>query len=257
MTSEPCEILGPDRPGAWLVACDHASNAVPACVAGGSLGLAAEDMARHIAWDIGAAGVTRHLAQRLDAPAVLSRFSRLVIDPNRGEDDPTLIMRLYDGTIIPANRHVDAAERERRLRTFYRPYHAALAERMARDGTILLAVHSFTAQLQGRPPRPWQVGVLSAHDRRLADPLLWLMARDPDFRAFVETRSGAPLCLGDNQPYGGHLPGDVVDTHALSHGRPNILLEIRNDLIGTEEAQAAWAAALAPLVVAARGKAGL
>ncbi len=83
--------------------CDHASNAVPRGL-GGSLGLPAEDMARHIAYDVGAAGVSAELARLLDAPALLSRFSRLVIDPNRGEDDPTLLMKLYDGTIIPGNR---------------------------------------------------------------------------------------------------------------------------------------------------------
>ena len=95
------EIIGADRPARWLVTCDHATNRVPDWVAGGDLGIAAEDMARHIAYDVGAAGLTRALADRLEAPAILSDFSRLVIDPNRGEDDPTLLMRLYDGTIPP------------------------------------------------------------------------------------------------------------------------------------------------------------
>jgi predicted N-formylglutamate amidohydrolase len=99
-------VEGEDRPGRWLVTCDHASNRVPDWVNGGDLGIAGADMARHIAWDVGAAGLARALAERLDSPAILSDFSRLVIDPNRGEDDPTLVMRLYDGTIIPANRHL-------------------------------------------------------------------------------------------------------------------------------------------------------
>ena len=102
-------------------------------------------MERHIAWDVGAAGVTRALAALLDAPAILSTFSRLVIDPNRGEDDPTLVMRLYDGTIIPANARVDGAETERRLATFHRPYHDALARLAARRAdTVICAIHSFT-----------------------------------------------------------------------------------------------------------------
>ena len=95
-------VDGGGRTGLLLI-CDHATNRVPAEL-GGGLGLSAEEMGRHIAYDIGARGVTLELARLLDAPAVLTRFSRLVIDPNRGEDDPTLLMRLYDGTIIPGNR---------------------------------------------------------------------------------------------------------------------------------------------------------
>jgi hypothetical protein len=112
---EAYQIIGESRPGRWLVTCDHASNRVPDWVGAGSLGIAPEDMARHIAWDVGAAGLTRALAEALDSPAILSDFSRLVIDPNRGEDDPTLVMRLYDGTIIPTNRYLDAAGIEERL----------------------------------------------------------------------------------------------------------------------------------------------
>ena len=237
--------MGEDRPGRWVVSCDHATARVPPEVADGDLGLPPEDMGRHIAFDIGAAGVTRALADLLNAPAILSDFSRLVIDPNRGEDDPTLLMRLYDGTIVPANRHADAAERERRLALLHRPYHAALGRLMERPGAILLAVHSFTPRLNGRAPRPWHVGILSAGDRRLADPLLARLRAEPD------------LCIGDNEPYAGHLPGDSVDRHALRHGRPNVLIELRNDLIATPEEQAAWAARLAPILEAARADATL
>ena len=99
-------IIGEDRQSRWLVTCDHASNRVPDEIAGGDLGIAAEDLERHIAYDIGAAGLAIALADHLGASAILSDFSRLVIDPNRGEDDPTLLMKLYDGTIIPANHAV-------------------------------------------------------------------------------------------------------------------------------------------------------
>ncbi len=238
-------MIGPDRPGDWVVSCDHASSRVPPEVAGGDLGLPPEEMARHIAWDVGAAGVSRALAAALDAPAILGRFSRLVIDNNRGEDDPTLIMRLYDGTIVPANRGMDAAERARRLDLLHRPYHSALGRLCARPGIALVAIHSFTPKLQGRPPRPWHVGILSAADRRLADPLL------------ARLRAEADLVVGDNEPYAGHLPGDAVDRHALRHGRPNVLIELRNDLIATPADQAAWGARLAPLLRAARADAGL
>mgnify|MGYP000137233334 CR=1 FL=1 len=93
------EIYGAARAGRWLITCDHASNLVPDWVCGGDLGIAPADMARHIAYDLGAAGVARALGEILNGPVICTNFSRLVIDPNRGEDDPTLIMRLYDGTM--------------------------------------------------------------------------------------------------------------------------------------------------------------
>lgn len=246
VTTEACEIQGQDRPGRWLVSCDHATNIVPDWVGGGSLGISAADMARHIAHDVGAAGLARDLALRLDSPAILSRFSRLVIDPNRGEDDPTLLMKLYDGTVIPANRHAGPEELARRMERLYRPYHAAYAALAARRAdTVICAVHSFTPQLQGRPPRPWQVGVLYSHrDTRLAGALIDRLRAEPG------------LCIGDNQPYLGHLDGDAIDRHALTPGRPNVLIELRNDLIATPADQAAWAARLAPIlqeVLAASG----
>ncbi len=173
----------------------------------------------------------------LQAPVICSDFSRLVIDPNRGEDDPTLLMRLYDGSVIPANRHADAAEKERRLDAYHRPYHDALESLAARrDDTVIVAVHSFTRQLRGRPARPWHIGILHAWDRRLSDPLIALLAAEPD------------LAVGRNQPYAGHLPGDSIDRHGLHHGRQNTLIELRNDLIAREQDQAAWGERLAPLL---------
>ena len=235
---EAYRIAGEDRPGRWLVTCDHASNRVPSWVSGGSLGIAAEDMARHIAWDVGAVGLALALAKALDSPAILSDFSRLVIDPNRGEDDPTLVMRLYDGTIIPANRHIDAAGVEERLERLYRPYHAAYAALAARrPDTVILAIHSFTPCLKGRAPRPWHVGVLHSHlDSRFSLPLI------------ARLRAEADLCIGDNEPYSGHLPGDAIDRHALTPGRHNTLIELRNDLIATPADQQAWASRLAPIL---------
>lgn len=239
-------IEGEDRPGRWLVTCDHASNRVPAWVAGGDLGLPPEDMARHIAWDPGAAGVARALGRMLDSPVICSDFSRLVIDPNRGEDDPTLVMRLYDGSVIPANRRITSAGIRERLDRLYRPYHAAYARLAARRAdTVILAIHSFTRCLAGRPPRPWQVGVLYSHlDERLSHPLIARLVAEGD------------LCVGDNEPYSGHLPGDAIDRHALVPGRQNALIEVRNDLIATAEGQEAWAARLVPILTAALQDAG-
>jgi predicted N-formylglutamate amidohydrolase len=234
---DPFRVLSPDAPGPWVVTCDHATARVPEGV---DLGLPPEEMARHIAYDIGAAGVTEALADLLAGTAVLSDFSRLVIDPNRGEDDPTVLMRLYDGTIVPGNRLADAAERERRLAAYHRPYHAALGGVLAaRADPVICAVHSFTPRLAGGPPRPWEVGILFASDRRLADPLI------------ARLQAAGDICVGVNEPYAGHLPGDAMDRHALAHGRLHVLIELRQDLIAEPAEQRAWAARLAPMLAGA------
>lgn len=235
------QVVGEGRPSRFLITCDHATNRVPEWVGGGDLGIAPQDMGRHIAYDVGAAGTTLALAEALDAPAILSDFSRLVIDPNRGTDDPTLLMKLYDGTIIPANRRADVAETEKRIAQLYRPYHDACARLAARQAdTVIVAVHSFTPCLKGRPPRPWQVGVLYSHlDDRFSKSFLAELMVEPD------------LCVGENEPYSGHLPGDSIEKHALNYGRHNTLIELRSDLIETPQGQQDWAARLAPLLVAA------
>lgn len=236
MTYSPFFIHGETRPGRWLITCDHATNVVPPGVNGGDLGLQRADMERHIAYDVGAYAVARYLGEVLDAPVVASNFSRLVIDPNRGPDDPTLVMKLYDGSIVPANRHAGPDEVARRMRDYYRPYDDELARLSALPHAVILSIHSFTRQLRGRDPRPWQVGVLYADDERLARPLIDLLRAEPD------------LCVGDNEPYSGHLPGDTIERHALRQGRPNVLVEIRNDLISDEAGQRHWAERLAPVL---------
>ncbi len=233
----PIHILGEERASRWLVICDHATNRVPDWVAGGDLGLTAEDMARHIAYDVGASGVAIRLAEKLGAPAVLSNFSRLVIDPNRGEDDPTLIMRLYDGTIIPANRRLDCGDVEERLARCYRPYHDAVIRMAARrEDMVIVSIHSFTPQFRGRPPRPWHTGLLFANDERLSRPLIMLLQQEPG------------VVVGANQPYSGHLKGDTIDRHAIATRRQNTLIEIRNDLIGDDAGQTEWADRFAQLL---------
>lgn len=243
-TWSPAHILGEDRSSRWLVICDHATNRVPEFVNGGSLGLAPEDMGRHIAYDVGAAGVAILLGEKLGAPVVLSNFSRLVIDPNRGEDDPTLLMRLYDGTIIPANRHADDTDREERLEKCYRPYHDAVARMAARQAeTVIVSVHSFTPQFKGRALRPWHTGLLFADDERLSAPLIDLLRQEPG------------MIVGANEPYSGHLKGDTIDRHAIATGRQNTLIEIRNDLIEDDKGQVEWADRFARLLPAALSRA--
>ncbi len=232
-----CQIDGQNRPSDIVVTCDHASNRVPPQVNGGTLGLPPAEMERHIAYDVGAAGVARALGRHMDAPVICANFSRLVIDPNRGEDDPTLIMQIYDGTIIPANRNLTDAQVNWRLENCYHPYHAALAGLLdSRARPVMVAIHSFTPRLNGHAMRPWHIGILHGRDRRLALPLLERLRAEPD------------LCVGENEPYGGHLDGDSIDRHAIRHDRPNILIELRNDLIRTPERQQRWAARLAPIL---------
>lgn len=239
--SSPFEIVNSAGSSGILLLCDHATNIVPEAVNRGDLGLPPADMARHIAYDLGARGVTLELARLLDAPAVLSRFSRLVIDPNRGEDDPTLVMRLYDGTIIPANRHITEAEKAQRLEAYHRPYHHAVTaeiDRMLAEGRTpaLVAIHSFTPRLVGRVPRPWHVGILWHHDGRIALPLMERLRQEPD------------LCIGDNEPYTGQLEGDSMSRHGTGRGLAHVLIELRHDLIETEADQRLWAARLAPML---------
>lgn len=262
MTYTPFFTHGEDLDSRWLITCDHATNFVPPFVNGGDLGLPGADMARHIAYDPGAYGVAVALGAALGAPVVASNFSRLVIDPNRGEDDPTLLMKLYDGTIIPANRHADAAELDARLERCYRPYHAELAALASRRADrIIVSVHSFTRQLRGRPPRPWEIGILYPDHETLSPALIQELAAQ---RVPTGDPAGDPagdlagnLTVGDNEPYTGYLPGDAIDTHATAHGRPNTLIELRNDLIETEAQQQSWAALLATLLPRAAERAGL
>lgn len=229
--------MGGERASRWLILCDHARNLVPDWVNGGDLGIAAEDMQRHIAYDIGAAGVAKRLAELLDAPAIMSNFSRLVIDPNRGEDDPTLVMQLYDGTLIAGNRGISQAGIDERLERCYRPYHAAVTKLAARhDDTVIVSVHSFTPRFRGRPLRPWHCGLLYADDTRLSLPLVQLLEQVPG------------LVVGANKPYSGHLTGDTIYRHAIEPGRQNTLIEVRNDLIESDAGQAEWAERFAQLL---------
>jgi predicted N-formylglutamate amidohydrolase len=218
---------------------DHARRDLPDEY--GSLGLPASEFERHIAYDIGVETVTRKLAALTGAPGVIANYSRLLIDPNRGEDDPTLIRQLYDGTIIPGNYPMAPEERERRLDHYYRPYHDAVGAMVASVAAasgrapLIFSVHSFTPVMQGHV-RPWHVGVLWDRDDRVARPLIDTLAKD------------ATLIVGDNEPYDGALRGDTMFKHAIVNGFAHALIEIRQDLIAEEACAEAWAARLAPVV---------
>ncbi len=240
-------LLGPEDPPAvelvnesgaarLVLVCDHASARIPTAL--GTLGLDPATLARHIAYDIGAAEVTRRLAETLDAVAVLSGYSRLVIDCNRPLDDPTSIREISDGTVVPGNRGLDAAAAAERAEALFRPYHRAIAgaiDRIRACGAVpaVISIHSCTPVMKG-VERPWHIGVLSNRDRRIADPLIAALARRPG------------LCVGDNRPYSGmDAYGYTIETHAVPAGLPNVLLEIRQDLIDTHHGAADWADLLA------------
>lgn len=234
-------VAGSPGGGLVLIA-DHASNRVPDDL--GDLGLARQELERHIAWDIGAADLTRGLAARLGVPAVLSQFSRLVIDPNRGDDDPTLVMRLSDGAVIPANAGIGAAERNRRIERYWRPYDRAITAAIdaafaAGRPPLLVSVHSFTPVWRG-VARPWHVGVLWDADPRLPDLLIERLRADPH------------LVVGDNEPYDGALEGDTMHRHGTRRGLAHALIEVRQDLIGEAAGVGAWVDRLAPILEAAR-----
>jgi predicted N-formylglutamate amidohydrolase len=234
----PFELIDGDPAAGILLLCDHASSVVPPGY--GDLGLPKREFARHIAYDIGAAGVTRRLAAKLGVPAVLSTYSRLLIDPNRGEDDPTLVMRLSDGAVVPGNAHVDVAERARRIALFHAPYHAAIdgaIDRALQAGRppLLVSMHSFTPVWRGTA-RIWQVGILWDADPRLALPLIAALGED------------GSLTVGDNEPYHGALINDCLYRHGTRRGLAHALIEIRQDLIGDEGGMESWADRLAPIL---------
>lgn len=216
----------------YVLVCDHASNAMPAEF--GFLGLAAEDLQRHIAWDPGAAPVARMMAKALDATLVESRISRLVVDCNRPLDAPDLIPELSETTVVPGNRNLGEEARAGRVALAYDPFHAAIegvvGERLrAGRETRLVSIHSFTPIYRGIS-RPWHIGVIHDDDRRLSTPLI------------AKLQGLEDIVVGVNEPYS---PEDRVyftlERHARSRGLPCVMIEIRNDQIPAEAGQRKWA----------------
>jgi predicted N-formylglutamate amidohydrolase len=238
MEGAPYRRIEGDWTRGLLILCDHADNRIPPPY--GTLGLTPEDLNRHIAYDIGAAAVAERLAQTLGVPALLTRFSRLLIDPNRGVDDPTLVMQLSDGRIVPGNAGIDPVEIDARICRYYAPYHHAIemaidAATAAGKPPVLLAIHSFT-QAWKSVPRPWHVAVLWDKDPRLASPLLSGLQALPG------------VTVGDNVPYSGQLKGDTLYQHGTTRGLAHALVELRQDLILGPEGQAEWAEHLAQVL---------
>lgn len=222
-----------------LILADHATNRLPPVY--GDLGLDPSAFKRHIAYDIGVEPLTRALAARLGAPAVMTCFSRLLIDPNRGEDDPTLIMKISDGAIIPRNYPISPEEADFRLTHFHRPYHDAVSGMIARienvtgRAPLIMSLHSFTP-IWKTAVRPWHAGILWDSDARVAHPL-------------IDGLSALPgIICGDNEPYDGALRGDTMYRHCLKRGIPHALIEVRQDLIRDTAGQKAWGERLARIM---------
>lgn len=230
----PVVLVNPEGSCPVLLICDHASCRVPRKLA--DLGLPGDELRRHIGWDVGIAPVVRRLAERLDAPALLAGYSRLVIDLNRQPGDPESIPEVSDGTVIPGNRALCEGQRIARQKALFDPYHEAVTRALAHLWRVhghapgLISLHSFTPSLKGGTPRPWHVGTLWHHDPRLAGPFMSRLAE-----------AHPELCIGDNQPYAGAELGYTVDAHGESAGLPCLGLEIRQDGLTGEADQEAWA----------------
>lgn len=218
-----------------LVLCDHASCEVPPELEG--LGLPVHLRRDHIAWDVGAAGVALDLAQRLDCPALLGRFSRLVVDLNRHPDSPEAMLVESDNQIVPGNLRISAEERARRLEHYYRPYHDAIEAHLDRVqaaglNPALISIHSYTPELWGLP-RPWLLG------------LLWKQA-DPGYAALLHWFASRGIEIGDNQPYDGKFAmGHTLERHGIGRGLRHVLIELRQDQVYTPQLQRVWSQRIA------------
>lgn len=232
----PVAVLNRKGSGSAVLICEHASNYVPQGY--DRLGLAAADLQRHIAWDIGALALAEQLSALLDAPLVFATHSRLVLDLNRDLAAADSIVTESEGTLVPGNVDLSLTERRWRSDWLYAPFHAAIEtlidERLSHGlATAVISIHSFTPQYHGES-RPWHVGVISRRDRRLADRILESVRRD------------ASLCVGDNLPYAPEQGVyHSIDRHAERRGLPGAMIEVRNDLISNCLGQTQWAGRLA------------
>ena len=224
-----------------MLVCEHAGRLIPAAMRG--LGISAYEMDRHIAYDLGAEAVARKLSALLDAPLILQRYSRLVVDCNRPFDAPDCMPEASDGTRVPANCGLAATERVARFEAIHRPFHDAvtrLLDLRARNArpAILVTVHSFTPHFGGRD-RPWQLGVCANRDQSFARRFM---------DCFVAENPG--IAAAHNEPYPVDYSSDyTIPVHGEQRGIPHVLLEIRNNEITHEREQKRWARRLAAALI--------
>ena len=243
LKESPYRLLSPDDPAPvtterleggspLFITCDHAGRVIPRKL--GTLGLPPMELDRHIAWDVGAAGVARRLSEQLDAALVSQTYSRLVIDCNRQPSRHDSMARISEQTEIPGNHDLEPDHVEARVREIFEPYHDTIASALDRRrdagrATLLLAMHSFTPVYKGQS-RPWHIGLLYNRDDRAARVLMDLMSQDPG------------LVVGDNEPYAITDEGDyTIPVHGEQRGLLHIEIEVRQDLIESEAGQRDWA----------------
>lgn len=232
----PFELVRPESSARALLVCDHASNVIPSKL--GDLGLSREIIEDHVGWDIGAAAVTRFLSDWMDLPAVICGYSRLVIDCNRPPGSPASVPEVSDGFRIPANNGITRADKAQREQEILEPYHRAIRKQVAgrwQNGhpPALVSIHSFTPALkEDSIQRPWHFCILWGHDGRIAQPLLENLGRIDD------------VIVGDNVPYSGRHVAYTCNIHGHAGGLPHVGIEIRQDLIATEEGARHWAGVL-------------
>ena len=230
---EPIEIVNENGQSNIVLLCEHASNFIPKAYAG--LGLSDADLARHIAWDLGAAKLTRALAHTLDAPAFLGTYSRLLIDLNRPPHVESSSALISEDTEIPGNRDLDDQERQRRIATIFDPFHARVAFHMKAkldqaQPVRLVSIHSFTKVFRGEV-RPWHAGVLfdQTHAAAFCDHVLKRLAANPSIN------------VGANVPYQVSRDDDyALYVHGGDLGVAAILIEVRQDLLEDERGITEW-----------------
>lgn len=243
-------LLNEAGSSAFVLLCEHASNHIPATYR--ALGLPPAELERHIAWDIGAADLARHLSALLDAPLFLSGYSRLLIDLNRPLGAPSSIPEVSEATVIPGNHGLSAEERARRTAVYFKPFHdrvAALLDRRVAEGrsAAVIGIHSFTPIFLD-VWRPWHAGILYGRAAGFGGALV----------AHLAAEDG--LVIGDNEPYRIETEMDyTVPIHGDQRGIDAVLLEVRQDLLETAKARAGWAARLAAVLstVTARRSGGV
>jgi predicted N-formylglutamate amidohydrolase len=234
---EAVETLNEHGRAPVVLLCEHASNFIPAEYSG--LGLTPPDLQRHIAWDIGAASVTRRLSSLLDAPAFLGNYSRLLIDLNRPLHTHSSIVTRSEATDIPGNASLTQAERARRTARIFTPFHEAVEQHLARRAaagraSVIVAVHSFTPSFHGTP-REWHAGILYDKAQAFAFATIDRLRQSGHG---LKVDANVPYTVSPDEDYGLLVYGDNV-------GNPAILVEIRQDLLLRQEDQHAWAEKLA------------
>ncbi|WP_343079900.1 N-formylglutamate amidohydrolase [Ostreiculturibacter nitratireducens] len=228
--------------GPFLFVCEHASNIFPERF--GTLGLTDKQRQAHIAWDPGALGLARGLLSRLGGAFVAAKVSRLIYDCNRPPHSPGAMVGRSEMYDIPGNASLSAEARLERTEAIYVPFCSALHGEIARRLAVgllpvIVTVHSFTPTWFGAP-RDVELGVIHDADPSLAREVL-AAARS---RTGLKAELNAPYSAADGVTHSLRL-------HAVPYGLPNVMLEIRNDLIATPEAEEAMADTLAPVLSAA------